>query len=161
MIKPYPGTEKDELPFDLQAGITKKLKDAPIAFSLTAQRIHQFDIRFNDTAFNNDIGLSNGSGKFTFDKLFRHFVFSTQIFPVEQVELSVGYNHLRRKELNIGNAGNGLNGFSLGVGLMIKKIQFRFATTHYQNNTTYQQIGINMNLNQYFGLGKFGEKIGW
>ena len=25
----------------------------------------------------------------------------------------------------------------------------------------YNQFGLNMTLNQYFGLGKFGERIGW
>lgn len=161
MLKSYPGTEKDELPFDLQAGITKRLKDAPLAFSLTAQRIHQFDLRYNDTLFNNYIWFNNGNRNITLDNLFRHFVFAAQVFPVTQLEISVGYNHLRRRELNIGNAGNGLNGFSLGAGLLIKKLHFRFSTTHYQNNTTHQQLGINMKLNQYFGLGKFGERIGW
>ena len=33
-LKKYAGTEADELPFDLQAGITKKLKHAPWLFHL-------------------------------------------------------------------------------------------------------------------------------
>jgi hypothetical protein len=47
------------------------------------------------------------------------------------------------------------------VGLIVKKLQVRYARTHYQNNTGYNQLGLNLQLNQYFGLGKFGEKIGW
>ena len=38
----YNGTRED-LPFDLQIGFTKKLADAPFAFSLTAQQLHQFN----------------------------------------------------------------------------------------------------------------------
>ncbi len=160
-LKKYAGTQADELPFDLQAGITRKLKNAPISFSLTAHHLHQFDIRYDDTVFNNDNFGVNKSGKFTFDKIFRHFVFASQIFPVPQLEITFGYNHLRRQELNINNTSNGLNGFSTGVGLIVKKLQVRYARTHYQNNTGYNQLGLNLQLNQHFGLGKFGDRIGW
>jgi len=161
-LKKYAGTEAEELPFDLQAGITKKLKNAPLSFSITAHHLHQFDIRYNDTMFNNENSFRiYKNGKFTFDKIFRHFVFAAQIFPVQQIEVSVGYNHLRRQELNISNTANGLNGFSVGVGLIVKKLQVRYARTHYQNNTGYNQLGLNLQLNEHFGLGKFGERIGW
>jgi hypothetical protein len=161
-LKKYAGTEAEELPFDLQAGITKKLKNAPLSFSVTAHHLHQFDIRYNDTLFNNENSFGiNKNGKFSFDKIFRHFVFAAQIFPVPQIEVSVGYNHLRRQELNISNTTNGLNGFSVGVGLIVKKLQVRYARTHYQNNTGYNQLGLNLQLNEYFGLGKLGERIGW
>lgn len=161
-LKQYAGTEAEELPFDLQAGITKKLKEAPITFSFTAQHLHQFDIRYNDTVFNNENGFNqNKSGDFTFDKIFRHFVFAAQVFPAPQIEVTLAYNHLRRQELNISNTTHGLNGFSVGAGLLVKKIQVRYARTYYQNNTAYNQLGLNLKLNEYFGLGKFGERIGW
>lgn len=161
-LKKYTGTDAEQLPFDLQAGITKKLKHAPISFSFTAHHLHQFDIRYNDTLFNNEnnFGITK-NGKFTFDKIFRHFVFATQFFPTPQLEVTIGYNHLRRQELNISNTTNGLNGFSMGVGLVVKKLQVRYARTYYQNNTSFSQLGLNLQLNEYFGLGKFGERIGW
>ena len=161
-LKKYVGTEAEELPFDLQAGITKKLKNAPLAFSFTAHHLHQFDTRYNDTLFNNENNFGiNKDGKFAFDKIFRHFVFAAQVFPVPQLEVTVAYNHLRRQELNISNTTNGLNGFSVGVGLVVKKLQVRYARAHYQNNTAYNQLGLNLQLNEHFGLGKFGERIGW
>lgn len=160
-LKKYSGTEAEELPFDLQIGITKKLKNAPLSFSFTAHHLHQFDIRYNDTTFNNENFGINKDGKFAFDKIFRHFVFASQIFPVPQLEVTIAYNHLRRQELNINNTTNGLNGFSVGVGLVVKKIQVRYARAHYQNNTAYNQLGLNLQLNEHFGLGKFGERIGW
>jgi hypothetical protein len=159
-LKKYAGAGAEELPFDLEAGITKKLKDAPLSFSLTAQRLHQFDIRYNDTVFNAGLG-ANKQGKFTFDKIFRHFVIAAQAYPIPQIEFSVGYNHLRRQELNISNTTNGLNGFSLGLGLLVKKLQVRYARTYYQNNTAFNQLGLSLKLNEYFGLGKWGQKIGW
>jgi hypothetical protein len=161
-IKKYDGTDPGDLPFDLQVGLTKRLKNAPFGFSFTAHHLHLFDISYNDTVFNNENGFINGSNKnFTFDKLFRHFVFATTIYLADKVEITAGYNHLRRQELNIGRGGNGLNGFSLGAALILDKLQVRYARSHYQGNTGYNQFGLNMTLNKYFGLGKFGEKILW
>jgi hypothetical protein len=159
-LKQYYGTEPDELPFDLQAGVTKRLKNAPLSFSFTAHHLHQFDIRYNDTTFNNENGFQNESNS-AFDNIFRHFVFAVQAYPIPQLEATIGYNYLRRQELNISNSSNGLNGFSIGLGLVTKKLQVRYARTYYQNNTAYNQLGLNMTLADYFGLGKFGQKIGW
>jgi hypothetical protein len=161
-IKNYSGTSED-LPFDLIAGVTKRLAKAPFGFSITAHHLHQFDIRYNDTTFNNEnvFGQNDNNKKFGFDKFFRHIVIATQIYIGDKLEVSLGYNHLRRKELSVGDAGNGLNGFSLGAGALFNKIQIRYARAYYQNNTAYNQFGLNLQLNQYFGLGKFGERIGW
>jgi hypothetical protein len=160
-LKEYNGATGDDLPFDLQAGITKRLEHAPFSFSFTAHHLHLFDLNYNDTTFNNENGFENEGGKFSFDKIFRHFVLSATVYAGDFVEIMAGYNHLRRKELNIGSSGNGLNGFSAGVGVILPKLQIRFARSHYQGNTGYNQLGLNLKLNEYFGLGKLGERIHW
>ncbi len=161
-IKKYDGTDAGDLPFDLEIGVTKRLAQAPFAFSFTAHHLQYFNISYNDTAFNNENGFPNESdAKFTFDKLFRHIVIATTIYLGDKVEITAGYNHLRRQELNIASGANGLNGFSLGAALILDKLQVRYARTNYQNNTAYNQFGLNMTLNKYFGLGKFGERIKW
>jgi hypothetical protein len=161
-LKRYNESVAEELPFDVVFGIFKQLAKAPIRFSLTAHHLHQFDILYNDTVFNNENGFRNPSSKkFTFDKLFQHFVFSTQLLIGERVEVTVGYNFLRRTELRINNVPNGLTGFSLGVGAVLPKLQIRYARSYFQNSTAYNQLGINLPLNKYFSLGKWGEKVGW
>jgi len=161
-LKKYDGSDGDDLPFELQIGLTKRLAKAPFGFSLTAQRLQQFNINYNDTVFNNENGFENDNDKkFTFGKLINHFVFATTIYLGDKVEVQAGYNFLRRKELNIGNTGNGLNGFSMGAGVKLGKLQLRYARAYYQNSSAFSQLGLNMKLNEYFGLGKWGEKIGW
>lgn len=146
-LKAYEGTEKGELPFDLQLGVSKRLAHAPFQFSLTAHHLQQFDILYEDTAFNQDNGIEGSkSGKNFPDQLFRHIVLAVQCYITERVELSAGYNHLRRRELNIGDSGNGLNGFSLGIGLLFKKLQLRYARSHYQRQLAYNQFGLNFAL---------------
>jgi len=107
-LKKYDGTDPDDLPFDIQVGLTKRLANAPFGFSLTAQRVHQFDILYNDSNFNNTNGFPNSStNKFSFEKLLNHLVLATAIYPGDRVEVMAGYNFLRRKELNIGNRTKG------------------------------------------------------
>ncbi len=161
-LKKYNGTEADDLPFDLQVGFTKRLRSAPFSFSVTAQRLHQFDIRYNDTIFNNENGYPNGSTKkISFNKLLDHFVLASTIYLGDRVEAILGYNFLRRHDLGIGNGGNGLTGFSLGAGVMLGKLQIRYARAYYQNSSAYNQFGLNMTLNEYFGLGNWGSRINW
>jgi len=148
-LDPYPGTTKGALPFDLSLGITKRLARAPLQFSFTAHHLQEFNIRYNDTLFNNYNGFdqNNKNGSFTIDKLFRHFIFAAQVFPEDRVELTVAYNYLRRKELNIGPAGNGFTGFSFGLGVLLKKLQIRYARGFYTNTAGYNQFGLNLRLN--------------
>jgi hypothetical protein len=154
-IKKYTGSTAGDLPFDLQLGISKRLAHAPLQFSLTLFQLQQFNIRYNDTLFNSETGVAEDSKgkKYIFDKIFRHVILSAQLFVSDKVEVTAGYNYLRRKELNVTNAGNGLNGFSMGVGVLFKKIQIRYARSYYQNNSSYNQFGLNLRLNDYFGQG--------
>ncbi|MBE7172530.1 MAG: type IX secretion system protein PorQ [Williamsia sp.] len=162
-IRKYAGSSGDELPFDLQLGISKKLLHAPLQFSITAHHLHRFNILYRDTLFNNQNGFDQGKapGGDVVEKLFQHIVFATQLYVGDKLEITGAYNHLRRTELNIANAANGLNGFSLGIGVLFQKIQLRYARAYYQSTRAYNQLGINLQLNEYFGLGNLGERIGW
>lgn len=136
-----PGKQKEELPFDVQAGISKKLANAPIQFSLTAHHLHRLNIQYNDTAFNAAEGDLRSNG---LQKVFSHLVLSSQIDLSEFVELNLGYNFLRRQDLNVFGATGGLNGFTCGVGVLLRKLQIRYATGFYQQNM-FHQFSLNFN----------------
>jgi len=134
----------EELPFDIQLGVSKRLKKAPIQFSATAHHLHQFNLLYNDTA-----GAANGGHEINnsaFNKLFQHFVLAAQVYIEDKIEITAGYNILRRTELRIDNTTNGLTGFSMGLGYTSKKLHLRYARSWYQNNTAYNQFGINLSL---------------
>jgi hypothetical protein len=147
-LKTYAGQNED-LPFDLQIGITKRLSKAPFGFSFTAQHLHQFNIYYNDAGFNaeNDYSSSNNF----FNKLLNHFVVASHIYLGNNLEATLGYNHLRRQELNIGSSGNGLNGFSMGVRIKFSKLQVLYARSNYQRNISYNQLGLNLKMDQLLG----------
>ena len=149
-LKTYAG-EKEDLPFDLQVGITKRLAKAPFGFSLTVHHLHNFNISYNDTVFNNDNGFSPPS---SFNKIFSHFVLATHLYLGKHLEATIGYNHLRREELSIPNSGNGLAGFSAGLRIQFSRLQILYARSTYQKGIGYNQIGITAQLNKLTGLGK-------
>jgi hypothetical protein len=149
-LKAYNGSTKDDLPFDLQAGVSKKLAKAPVQFSATLHHLHQFDIRYADTSFEAAASGTVKKGKFTADKFFRHLVLAAQVYPSKQLELTLAYHFLRRKELSLFNIGNGITGFSFGGGILFRTLQVRYARAYYQNARAYHQLGLNMNLSELY-----------
>lgn len=145
-LKTYAG-EKEDLPFDLQVGVTKRLSKSPFGFSFTAHHLHRFNISYNDVSFNNDNGFSSLS---SFDKIFNHFVLATHVYLGPHLEATIGYNHLRRLELAVPDAGNGMTGFSAGLRIKFNKIQILYARSTYQRGIGYNQIGVTANLKKAF-----------
>lgn len=144
--------ESEDLPFDLQIGVTKRLAKAPLGFSVTAQHLHQFNTVYDDENFNAENNLPSNDN--FFNRVFNHFVFAGHIYVGNHLEATLGYNHLRRQDLNIGSSGNGLNGFSMGVRIKFSKLQVLYARSNYQQNVAYNQFGLTMALNEFSALGK-------
>ncbi|HEX2534279.1 MAG TPA: type IX secretion system protein PorQ [Chitinophagaceae bacterium] len=139
--------EKEELPFDLQAGITKKLARAPLGFSLTAQGLHRFNLAYADTAFNNENEPGRRSPGFA-GKLLQHVIAATHLYLGPHLEATIGYNHLRRSELNIGTGGNGLNGFSSGLRTRFRKLELHYTRAWYGRSFAYNQMGVVVRLKE-------------
>lgn len=142
-LSTYGGAAKEELPFDLQAGISKRLANAPLQFSLTAHNLHRLNILYNDTAFNGAEGDLRTAG--LLQKTFAHLILATQFYVNDKIEFSVGYNFLRRQDLNIFNATSGLNGLTAGAGFLHKKLHIRYATGFYQQSV-FHQFTLNFNV---------------
>ncbi len=148
-ISNYVG-EAEELPFDLQAGLTKRLARSPFAISLTAQHLQTFDILYNDTTFNREAGISSSASALS--KLITHFILATHIYAGPHLEATIGYNFLRRRELSIGTEGNGLTGFSAGLRVRFSKLQVLYARSAYQRGIAANQIGVTVHLDRLIGI---------
>lgn len=165
VLKQYNKNAPAPLPFDMQIGVMKKFKKAPFALSVTAHHLYRWNIRYNNPAdiVNNTLLFSDTSTKtksYTGDILFRHLVFALEMHLGKRVEISAGYNHLRRSELAITDR-KGMSGFALGFGLYLHKMNWHVAQSYYHVAGPYTEIGVTLNLNQWFGLGNMGNKINW
>lgn len=167
MVNKYnPDNEAEPLPFDLQIGISKRLKYVPLRLMATVHHLYKWDIRYDDPNEQNNNNLFSGEDSTTADKsyfadkLFRHFIFGAELMVGKRILVSASYNHMRRKELVIQDK-TGLAGFAFGVGVNLNKIQVRYAHSIYHIAGGYNEIGLNFSLNKLMGIGKFGDKINW
>lgn len=152
-LKSYIGSGGDDLPFDLQLGFTKKLANAPLAFSFTAHHLHRLALGYNDISFDNQVGWNTADDqKLSLDNIFRHFVLASHIYAGKYVTADIGFNYLRKRELQVGREGNGLAGFSMGISLLARKFQLRYARTQFQQSTGLNQFGITLAMDKLGGF---------
>src|SRR5690606_36515850 len=165
VLKKYiPENEAEPLPFDLQIGITKGLKNVPLRLFVVAHHLYRWDIRYDnpaDRVTNSFFEPEEDDDKsYFFDKLYRHINFGAEIILAKKLTATVAYNHLRRRENGVADA-MGLAGFSFGFGLELNKLQVKYARSYYGSSGAYNELGFNLQLNKFFGAGKNAEKWGW
>ena len=161
----YENVSSQPLPLDIQLGAMKRFAKAPFSISVLAHHLYQWDIYYDNPAdrVNNlfVIDSANTSEPNNFGgKLLRHFVFALDLNLGKRLEISGGYNFMRRSELGLDEL-KGLSGFSYGAGLYLNKLTVHVARSHYHLAGAYTQVGFNFQLNRFTGLGSFGKKINW
>jgi hypothetical protein len=119
----------EKLPIDVQFGISKKLAHLPFRISMTARKLNNWNV-FYENPFDNQILFigqdqpeTSRTTKFI-DNLFRHITIGGEfIFGKSEVfSARFAYNHSLRKELNVNNF-RSLTGFSGGFGVKISKFR--------------------------------------
>jgi len=128
-LKTY--TVKEDLPFNLIIGWSKKLEKAPIQFSVTAQRLSVWNNTYYDPNFANQEGYKTPG---SLQNLFNHLVLCTEVYMGNQVNLDFGYNFIRRFDLNIENQQNWFNGFSAGLGVKLPRTKIQYGNAFFQRN---------------------------
>ena len=127
----FSSTSNTTLPFNVQVGTSIKPEHMPIRFSITLHQLQQWDLTHTDEEIN--------SFNTSLDNIFRHVVIAAEIILNEHLSLLTGYNHLRRKDLRLGQSG-GFSGFSIGTSISVKAFQLVYALGGYHvagNTSTF------------------------
>lgn len=153
-IKNYSPDSKEKLPYDVQLGISKKLKHLPLQLSLTAHHLQQFNIRYDDpddeehlSLFSND--TSGKEKKYTLDKIARHLIIGGEFTIAKIIRLDVAYNHLRRQEFRM-TTKSGLAGFSFGLGIKVNRFVIHYGRAIYHVSGGTNHFSVNMNIAGFF-----------
>lgn len=156
----------EPLPFDLQIGISKQMKHIPLRLMATIHHLYEWDIRYDNpadrevsTLFNTNDSATKEKSHFG-DKLFRHFIFGAELTVAKRVTIGIGYNHLHRGEMVVADK-PGLAGFSMGVGVDLKRFHVQYGRTYYHIAGAYNEFGIRMALNKLVGMGKKADRMHW
>ncbi|WP_448520378.1 type IX secretion system protein PorQ [Rhodoflexus sp.] len=129
-VSNYTDASDWKMPFDAQLGVSFKPEKMPLRFSLTAwQLAPSGDIVYNDpTRF---AGFDANGNPLTYtttglQKLTRRLVAGGELVLHPNFQLRTGYNVLHRQELGLRQR-RALSGFSFGMFLKIKTIEFNYS----------------------------------
>jgi hypothetical protein len=135
-VSTYAGEARQNLPFEIQAGISQRLPYAPFRFSLTMKHLEKFDLThlYNNTASTES--TDQVSSEFI-ENFMRHFVLGAELIPHKNFYFCGGYNYQRRRELQVDSKVSTV-GFSWGFGINTSwlDIEFGRATYHLAGSST-------------------------
>jgi hypothetical protein len=149
-LKSY-GEAREPIPFEVQLGISHRLRHLPLRLSAIGQQLQRWSIRYDDPnaqAINNNLlatpQTTSKFGAFV-DNFFRHFIFNAEfLFGKREVfHLRLGYNHLRGAELRVAGL-RGLSGFSAGFGLNLPKLRVDYGFGSYHFSGALHHFGLSV-----------------
>ncbi len=126
----------ERLPFDLRAGFTKRLENAPFRFSVTMTDLTRWRAR----DYYNPDG-KEGAGHI----LLNHFVLGVDLLLSEQFYVAGGFNCRRARELKAAGSSHGA-GLSLGAGLNLKRFKVGVSYAKYHVSTSTLMLSAQYNL---------------
>lgn len=151
----FTSNSESKLPFDLQAGINKQLKHTPFTLCLNLHDLTKFDIRYPENT--QDILVIDSTDykekKYVADKVLRHCNFAIQINAGKNLEMNVGYNHQRRKELEY-DIRKSLSGFSFGFRLLVKKINLGYSYSIFNISGGQSNLSLSFHLPDFVSVRK-------
>ena len=149
----YTEGNREKLPFQLQVAMSQKLDKAPIRFYLMANNLQQWDltqdVSVDSPALDQDIEFYDVESDYSFtNKLFRHFVFGTELVFSENFHLNIAYNVQRSQEMQL-VAGSGLTGFSFGFGMQMRRFHMSYALNNYFSGKATNTFTLSTHFDQW------------
>lgn len=136
-IVAYRSGNHEPLPFEIQAGVSKKFKHLPFRLSLLLTHLERWDLRYE-----NPLNPSGGTDPFTgepkkisgieevADNLMRHIVIGGEVLIGKNFSIRGGYNYGRRQEMKVQEKLSTV-GFSWGFGFRVSHFQISYARSKY------------------------------
>ncbi len=152
-LKKYTKDAPARAPFDVQLGASYKLEHLPVRLSLTAHHLYKYDIAYLDTAQNKKYDLDGKEiiqKKNVADKILPHFIIGTEFIFAKGLHARLAYNFQRRREMRLEDKAGG-TGFSWGIMLRIKSIEFAFSRATYSLAGGKNWVTLTMDMGRMFG----------
>jgi hypothetical protein len=153
--KTYTGDKREKLPFNAQIGGSFKVPKAPFRLIAVYDHLNMWDLTYTDP--NNPPAtedpfthepIKQHPFKNYMDRLGRHFIIANEIIITKNLNLRVGFNYKRRKELILPDK-QGIAGFSFGLGFRVSKFHFSYAYSQYSPAFGAHNFSITTNLSSF------------
>ena len=135
-FKSFNGT-REYLPFRIDLGYTRILKNFPLAVTVTAHDLQKLDISSDLNVNGQEINFGR--------KIADHFSIGAELFPERSFNVRLGYNVKRGNELAVIDQRN-FSGLSAGFGIKLSRFKLDYAHVRYHNSSNVNQIGISVDL---------------
>ncbi len=142
----YAGEPRQNLPFEIQAGVSQRLAHAPFRFSLTLRHLEKFDLTHEYIDPASTVSTKPASSDFS-ENMLRHIILGVELIPHKNFYFSGGYNYQRRRELEIDSKVSTV-GLSWGFGIKTSwlDIEFGRATYHLAGSSSHVSLIIRPDL---------------
>ncbi|NOR75976.1 MAG: type IX secretion system protein PorQ [Draconibacterium sp.] len=145
----YDSGDREKIPFNLQAGLSRRLKHAPLILSITLQNLSNWDLANPESdPDNNETIIFEPEESFS-KQIMRHTILGVEILPSPNFILRAGYNYQLRQELKFDDNLSTV-GFSFGFGVKIKRFRLDYANTRFHLAGTSNLLSLSINLNESF-----------
>jgi hypothetical protein len=152
-IKPYYEGNREKLPFEIQLGVTKKLKYAPIRFTALFTNLQTWKLTYIDPTIEPQVDPTTGDEipveePGFLNNLLRHINFGTEFLLGKNFYFGGSFNYKMRQELRYLDK-PGIVGFGFGLGMKIKKFQIGYAFNKYHLAGAANTITITTRLSDF------------
>lgn len=133
----YRSGNHEPLPFEIQAGLSKRFKHIPFRISALFTHLEKWNLRY-DNPVNPAGGIDpitgepneiNGIEEFA-DNMMRHIVVGGELMIGRFLSLRGAYNYQRRQEMKVPDKVS-MVGFSWGFGIRVSQFNFSYARSAY------------------------------
>ena len=145
----YRDGSREPIPFNLQAGISRRLRHAPVVFSITMQHLTNWDLAWYEGEEEQSLETWYQRQESFAKQIMRHAVLGVEVLPSDNFILRAGYNYQRRQELKF-NERLSTVGFSMGFGVKISRFRLDFATSRFHLAGSSNLFSLAVNLNERF-----------
>ncbi len=133
---------RENVAFRVDLGYTRILDEFPLAFTITAHDLQQFNISQD---YNNNGQPISWQRKFA-----DHFSLGAELFPQQAFNIRLGYNIRRGNELAVLDQ-RSFAGLSAGFGIKISSFRFDYAHVRYHNASNTNMFGLTLDLIEVSG----------
>ena len=152
-ITKYGDGEKEDLPFEIQYGLTKRFENVPIRLGIMLQNLQQWDLSYenpNEAQQSSILGAPQDEERDNefLDKLGRHIVINTEFLVSKNFNIRFGYNYRQRAELKIDEK-IGTVGFSWGLGFRVNKFHLSYGRSAFHQAAATNTFSVSTRLSDF------------
>ena len=144
--------QRESMPFNIQMGISQKLRHAPLCFSVTLDHLNKWDLTYDKPKEESLEGFTEEETQSGIDKVadqfMRHMIIGIEFNPMNNLYVRAGYNYRRRQEMLIESKTSTI-GFSWGFGIKISKFYLSYGRATYHLAGASDHFSISTNLDSF------------